>query len=435
MRGTEDDALIEQYSHENKRPREKEALHTLRKIASLVKPIMRARSWRVRTLAEFYPAEQNLLGLNINRGQKICLRLRYAGDANQFLPIEQVVDTMLHELSHNVIGPHNAQFHALWDQLRDEYEGLVRKGYTGEGFLSEGKRLGGRKIPPDEARRMARAAAEKRRTLTAGSGQKLGGAPVRAGTDIRKVIVDAIDRRNTVLKGCGSGEKGAKEIEANADQATQSGFKTKAEEDSANDAAIAQALWELVQEEEKEKYGKDYIPPSAENPTGNGGGKVGSTTGGAGDRLTTVPPPIPTTSKPTSPPRQPRHVSRLVTQAEPCPKAKAKAESKLKAEASEKEVSKPFAQDPAAPVDPSIWECPICTCHNPLNFLCCDACTTERPGHITSKILNQATTRTNSVTLEPISIKASTWSCQRCRTVMENQWWTCSTCGLLKASS
>ena len=48
---------------------------------------------------------------------------------------EQVVDTMLHELSHNEIGPHNAQFHALWDQLRKEYEGLVSKGYTGEGFL------------------------------------------------------------------------------------------------------------------------------------------------------------------------------------------------------------------------------------------------------------------------------------------------------------
>jgi hypothetical protein len=59
---TEHDALVGQYSHLNKLSREKEALHTLKKIASLVKPIMRARNWRVGTLAEFYPDEQNLLG-------------------------------------------------------------------------------------------------------------------------------------------------------------------------------------------------------------------------------------------------------------------------------------------------------------------------------------------------------------------------------------
>jgi hypothetical protein len=60
----ERDALIGQYSHLNKIPREKEALHSLKKIASLVKPIMRARNWTVGTLAEFYPDQQNLLGKN-----------------------------------------------------------------------------------------------------------------------------------------------------------------------------------------------------------------------------------------------------------------------------------------------------------------------------------------------------------------------------------
>ena len=85
---------------------------------------------------------------------------------------------MLHELAHNVHGPHDAKFHALWNQLRDEHEGLVMKGYTGEGFLSEGHRLGGRRgVPREEAQRLARAAAEKRRVLQAGSGQRLGGAP------------------------------------------------------------------------------------------------------------------------------------------------------------------------------------------------------------------------------------------------------------------
>jgi hypothetical protein len=66
----EHDALISQYSHLNTLPREKDALHSLRKIASLVKPIMRARNWRVGTLAEFYPDQSNLLGRKISLGEK-----------------------------------------------------------------------------------------------------------------------------------------------------------------------------------------------------------------------------------------------------------------------------------------------------------------------------------------------------------------------------
>lgn len=91
------DPLVFEYQHEKQRPREAEALLILRKVASLVKPIMRRRDWKVGTLCEFYPHQRNLLGLNVNAGQKICLRLRYPSDQRQFLPIEQVVDTMLHE--------------------------------------------------------------------------------------------------------------------------------------------------------------------------------------------------------------------------------------------------------------------------------------------------------------------------------------------------
>ena len=91
------DPLVVEYQHDKHRPRESEALLILQKIASLVKPIMRQRDWKIGTLSEFYPAQKNLLGLNINAGQKICLRLRYPSDERQFLPLEQVVDTMLHE--------------------------------------------------------------------------------------------------------------------------------------------------------------------------------------------------------------------------------------------------------------------------------------------------------------------------------------------------
>ena len=93
----EHDKLIDEYEHLRNEPRADEALHTLRKIASLVKPIMRKHGWKVRTLQEFYPRENNLLGLNVNSGQRICLRLRQAFDRTQFLALESVVDTMLHE--------------------------------------------------------------------------------------------------------------------------------------------------------------------------------------------------------------------------------------------------------------------------------------------------------------------------------------------------
>jgi hypothetical protein len=54
--------LVQSYVHLSSFPRADEALHMLKRIASLVKPIMRARGWKVRELAEFYPQQQNLLG-------------------------------------------------------------------------------------------------------------------------------------------------------------------------------------------------------------------------------------------------------------------------------------------------------------------------------------------------------------------------------------
>lgn len=74
------DALISEYSHLKHYPREKEALHTLKKIASLVKPVMRARGWTVGTLAEFYPDQHNLLGANVF---PLCLMYGARADRNQ----------------------------------------------------------------------------------------------------------------------------------------------------------------------------------------------------------------------------------------------------------------------------------------------------------------------------------------------------------------
>ncbi|KAI0448921.1 WLM-domain-containing protein [Xylaria acuta] len=401
------DPLIFSYSHLADFPRAADALHTLKKVASLVKPLMRARGWKVGQLTEFYPSQQNLLGLNVDRGQKICLRLRYPGDRNQFLPIEQVADTMLHELAHNVHGPHDAKFHALWNQLRDEHLSLALKGYTGEGFLSEGHRLGGRAMPMDEARRLARIAAEKRRTLGAGSGQRLGGVAPRPGQDIRMVISDAVEQRNRTLRGCANDNQTQDEIIEIADTATRNGFGTKAEEDAANDAAIAQALWEIVQEEEMAKKGNAYVPPTAASTSR--------------DNLTS---------------KGRDQNSRVATQPS----------TSRRGPQSNKETG-------------STWTCGVCTLNNPSNYLCCDACGTERgersatkqrtvidltgpDGGGTNKGVQSApetsagrAKESRQAPSQPQASTSPTWTCHFCGRVRESQWWSCDLCGTIKLSS
>jgi hypothetical protein len=247
------DPVIYSFTHLRHYPRENEALHLLRRVASLVKPLMRARGWTVRTLSEFHPDQANLLGLNRNRGEQIFLRLREPFDRTQFLAFERVVDTMLHELSHIVHGPHDHKFQALWDQLRDELDGLMMKGYTGEGFLGKGHVLGGpRTTTPEEARRLARAEAARHRPPPGSRGHRLGGRAPLPGQDIRNAILDSIEKRNrTNDLGCANNNRTEGEIQAISQTWTRNGFRTQAEEDAANEAAIAQALWELVQEEKR----------------------------------------------------------------------------------------------------------------------------------------------------------------------------------------
>jgi hypothetical protein len=317
-------------------------------------------------------------------------------------------------LAHIVHGPHNREFHALWNQLRDEHEELVMKGYTGEGFLSEGKRLGGRRMPIHEARRQARAAAERRRVLSAGSGQRLGGAPVLRGTDMRRVIADAAQRRIDVTEGCASGAENSNEL---AEEASRNGFRTKAEEDDANEQAIMQAYIDLIEQEERERYGPSYIPPCQGNP--------------AGPRPT-LSPPVPESTRPTAPPQPQESIG-------------------LMSDNSLYEVP---------------WTCPTCTLENPANFLCCDACATERPRPSNTRSVSGPATissssgtqnrnkrrlshsagqttfknRTRAVeslaALERNAPKRSIgWICPFCETFMETEWWSCSNCGTVKPSS
>lgn len=426
------------------------------------------------------------LGLNINRTERILIRLRYHTDSRQFLPIEQVTDTLLHELSHIVWGPHDHNFNNLWNELRDEHQSLLAKGYTGEGFLGNGKKVGGKRVPLEEMRRQARLAAEKRKAsknANAG-GHRLGGSKAVRGIDMRKVIADAATRRNSITTGCASGSREAGTLN---NQAVQGGFRTKAEEDDANDLAIAQALQQLMEEEEMAKLcapsGEgglawdrekgllfDSDPPSRDPSPHTPSPISGNVTGELFPPYnfkTSSSRDAPSDPTPTNSKGQP--LSRLVTEfSNTRSKSKSRAPPPRSASGSSIDRNKALPAPPTpnnqenfspfsppstiTPVssDPTKWVCPQCTLLNPLKFLACDACGLEQPPQPIP--LNQrygSTQHASPLPKPPPAVElrgpAATpfepakgrigWNCLNCGTFMEKQWWTCSLCGVMKDAS
>lgn len=340
-------------------------------------------------------------------------------------------------LCHIVIGPHNNSFHKLWKDLRDEWSSLQLKGYTGEGFLGKGRKLGGRggKVPPlHEIRRQARAAAEKRKVLNQGSGQRLGGRPLPRGME-REAIAAAAARRATITKGCASGTKEAGKM---AEEASRDGFRTKAEEDDANDRAIAEALAELWEEEEERKL---YGPGSA----GDGGLVWTAESGLEMNEPSTRPPGQPSRAPQQPTTRKGRPISRLVAEAED--KKSANVASASNPQRGSADSSNSTSQQTIPPsTNRDLWSCEICTLENPWNYLCCDACGVERPSSIIPlrgsgssgrDTISSSSSRSTVQGLtqpkpreEPLG-----WVCSHCGAFMERQWWTCSACGRMKDSS
>ena len=85
-------------------------------------------------------------GLNKNGGRgkttEINVRLRYHHSPDVFYPYEDVLGTMLHEITHNVRGPHDSQFYSILDELTKECEELMGKGITGTGIGFDGPSMG-----------------------------------------------------------------------------------------------------------------------------------------------------------------------------------------------------------------------------------------------------------------------------------------------------
>ena len=251
--------------------------------------------------------------------------------------------------------------------------------------------------------------------------------------DIRNVIADAAARRATITKGCASGVDAEREREIDK-ETNKNGFRTKADEDDANEEAIMLAYIDLVQEEEMDKYGDAYIPPSQENPAGSQGGfnKIKSEPGTRSSRA----PPIPASTKPTSPAAY--NAGLGYGQTPPT------------------SYTQPPPTNSQARSSDS-WTCEICTLVNPSSYLCCDACTAERPPLPPSPVPKPQ--KAGSTQAFPSSIRDSNskkavkslmsldattsqlpekpigWSCHACGNFMESMWWTCARCGRMKQSS
>lgn len=99
-----------------------QAIHMLRTSAEAVVEVMKKRNWRVVHLKEFCPKGYRLLGVNVNKGTEVKLRLREKRDSDRLFRFEAVLDTLLHELVHNSIGRHDKSFYKLLDEIKLECE-------------------------------------------------------------------------------------------------------------------------------------------------------------------------------------------------------------------------------------------------------------------------------------------------------------------------
>jgi DNA-dependent metalloprotease WSS1 len=188
-----------------------------------------------------------MAGLNTNFGQIINIRLRPARAPNTFYDMETLMDTMLHELAHNVFSEHEKPFYGLFEEIKREWELLSSKGYQGEGFFSPGQRLGSGSgvnksfIAATAAdRRRIKEAAQRRaegiivgpvgRRLGGGdNGRRLGGGEIIEDIDPRQLAAMAAEQRARDQTRCGASQAGA-DMRRETERAQREGTSTQAQD-------------------------------------------------------------------------------------------------------------------------------------------------------------------------------------------------------------
>ncbi|KCV67515.1 hypothetical protein H696_06034 [Fonticula alba] len=120
LSGRPQSCVVRRVEGQSSRPAADYALGLLQRLVEDTKRVLELRGWHVGLLKEFYPKNPQLLGMNVNYGQTILIRLRLPGRDSAFLDYEDILETMLHELAHNDIGKHDESFFALLEELRFE---------------------------------------------------------------------------------------------------------------------------------------------------------------------------------------------------------------------------------------------------------------------------------------------------------------------------
>lgn len=428
---------------------------------------MKKRGWILPTLAEFFPSKPTLHGINVNRGQKICIRLRPAHDPHSFLSLDDsLIGTMLHELTHNVRGPHVSRFLSashltpltsrrlqddiFYKQLDDlwvEYDALRASGYEGEGFLGRGTRVGlgvghDKGVSLEEARRKALKKFEERERVARllGKGGKLGGAiPDHRGKRMGDILAEvsaasflttavakahlfltlqAAERRQRDAKACGHSDDHnhlPPELQAEVDQ-------------SAKDSRSV--MVDLTQDGDG-----DDEPYVADGEASNGSKDVKPDLGAIESSPELEILPVVPAKRPASSSSS-KSTSNRVPQPKP-PNSKAPPQPEFRPPPTA--VKKPFLVKPP-PNPSSAWTCPTCTFDNisPLS-LACECCLTEHPESVSVALADswskaRVVASTSAAAGGTVEIDEG-WICHQCGLLNEHQFWTCNMCAAVKQSS
>lgn len=292
-----------------------------------------------------------------------------------------------------------------------------------------------------DARHKALAAAEKRRALSSGSGQKLGGgAKVNVTPDyqeMRERVAAAALRRARISKTCGAESEASDrgKIEADAERAIKNGFRTQAEEDDANEQAILQAAIDLIAEGEREEEMQrkaweehsGYVWIEDDGPTRTPVSVAG----------------------PSSQPTRPKHSRSASSESPPNTRNKRPAPPNAF-------LDEPPSYEEAVGIS-TTWACDLCTLINPDSNSNCDACGVLRPNEKLAAL--EVSRRESRAAVQPTrpgglkratSVKAKQrvrfgpdplapvkrmWDCHNCTASNDAGWWTCTACGIMKLSS
>lgn len=194
-------------------PNANEASKLLQRLVHATQALLIRKKWKVPLLTEFLPKNPGLLGLNVNRGAKIMIRLRNHESNTSFLPWEALLGTLVHELVHIEISSHSYEFYRMVDELCDEVQNDLLRGPApvtssngGPAFWPESgaHRLGGAPLSDRVSLRdLASNAANKR--LKAGSGEyRLGGNLLEMSSLSKKeLMARAAERRLRDNTACG----------------------------------------------------------------------------------------------------------------------------------------------------------------------------------------------------------------------------------------